>query len=851
MIRFMLKSIFMMNWPITAVMVVGLVIGLAGTTTSAMASTVTSVEWTSPEDFEMNASTVGTPTTRLNIDSTTSPGDLRIGVTRDFVTTATITCVTASNKIYSTGVDRTSIAVIDGVNKSLLRMISLPGKVAGVVYNSTNNKLYVGQYSDNKVVVIDVATDTIIHTITSGSIGTGAYAATYNSKDNKVYVANTGDQTVTILDGISDSPLVTVPVVAGATTAAYDDVADKVYFTSKANQFVTIIDGRLDLVQDVGIAPPVNILGGQVPGNVGLRFDTQQKGITGANVIHLTWKHNPVAPGQSIKFQVRTAPDVISLDNTLYTGPGISTSTWYETPVGSSTETTTDLDIPFSRWLEIQVQLDSDGLDTPVLNSVTLSYESYPDLTVTSVSATPTTVTIGNTISVSSTVQNSGPGAAGSSSLGYYLVRNGTSYFLGAVAIPALDPGQSFLVNPVFTVPSIPTGSYTLKACADYSNLVQETFEDNNCRNFDTNLTLHAVQPDLVVTTVTTPSTAGTGQSFSVPVTLKNQGGATPTGAYANLYLCPTTTVNANCVAFGPMNFGGLTLDQSVTYNFSVTVPAITSGTYYFVALADPSNTIQEYDEGNNSSSWLPIEITYGPDLLITAITAPTSAVTGQALTIPVTAKNQGIGSTLSAVVNVTLYLCPTTEVNANCTNFGYMNFGGLTPGQSRSYNFSNVLVPAVTNGRYYFVTKIDPDNIIAESVEGNNTSDFAPIDITYGPDLVVTAVTPPASVAPGQLVSVPVTAKNQGVGSTLSAPVNVSLYFCPTNQYSVNCTYYGYMNFGGLTPNQSRTYSFTNITVPSVPSGTYYFVAVIDPTNIIPESSEDNNSTGTATTVN
>ena len=100
-----------------------------------------------------------------------------------------------------------------------------------------------GQYNNNEVSIIDVATDTIINTRTSGTAGNGAYAAAYNPTDNKIYIANTGDQTVTVFDGVSDSPLVTVPVAAGVTTASFDAVADKVYLTSKANQYMTIIDG--------------------------------------------------------------------------------------------------------------------------------------------------------------------------------------------------------------------------------------------------------------------------------------------------------------------------------------------------------------------------------------------------------------------------------------------------------------------------------------------------------------------------------------------------------------------------------------------------------------------------------
>jgi len=847
MVQLMKKIVFLKNWPLAIVMVVGLALGIAGTTVSAVAaSTPTFVNWSSQGDFETNASTTGTPTTRLNIDTTTSLGDVKIGVTKDFVTTATITCVTASGKIYSTGVDRTTIAVTDAASKTLLRTISLPGRAAGVVYNSRNNKLYVGQYNDNKVSVINIATDTS-YTLTSGTEGNGAYAAVYNPTNNKVYIANTGDQTVTILDGEYDYVLKTKPVVAGATTATFDAVADKVYFTSKANQFVTIIDGESDEVQDVGIDPPVNLLGGQTPGNVGLRVDAQLLGVTSADALHLSWKHDPLVTGQKIRFQVRTAADVISLGSVDYTGPD-GPGTWYETLGGGATETTVDLNITFARWTEIQALLDSDGLSTPVLHSVKLSYESYPDLVITASLATQSSVTIGGAISITATVQNIGQGEAGSSNVGFYLVGNGTSYFLGNATVPNLDPGQIFPVSATFTVPTIPTGNYTLKACADNTNLVTETNDDNNCFSASTNISVCSVQPDLVITAVTPPS-AGTGQVITVPVTAKNQGGGSLSGVYVGLYLCPTSTISTSCTSLWYGNFGGLTSGQPQTYSLSVTVPAVTSGTYYIGAMVDPGNTIQEYDETNNTRVENSTEITYGPDLVVTAVVPPPSAATGQLITVPITLQNQGIGSTLSAVVNVGLYLCPTSEINASCTSFGNSNFGGLTPGQSRTSNI-NLTVPAVTSNTYYIVAKADPTNIIMESNEDNNTRVENSTEITYGPDLVVTAVVPPPSAATGQLITVPITLQNQGIGSTLSAVVNVGLYLCPTSEINASCTSFGNSNFGGLTPGQSRT-SNINLTVPAVTSNTYYIVAKADPTNIIMESNEDNNTYAQSININ
>src|SRR6266567_5275786 len=111
-----------------------LALGIAGTAVTAGASTTAPpVTWTTEADFEYNVSTmpVPTPTTLTNVDTTTTPGDAKIGFRKDFVTTATITCATSSNKIYTTGVDRNSIAVVDAATKAVTTTILLTGRAAG------------------------------------------------------------------------------------------------------------------------------------------------------------------------------------------------------------------------------------------------------------------------------------------------------------------------------------------------------------------------------------------------------------------------------------------------------------------------------------------------------------------------------------------------------------------------------------------------------------------------------------------------------------------------------------------------------------------------------------------------
>lgn len=342
------------------------------------------VTWTTQGDFETNASTVGTLTTRAFIDTTSSPGDVKIGGWKDFVSTATMTYVTAGKKIYSTSTDRTSIAVIDGGTQTLTQKITLPAPATGVVYNPTNNKLYVGQYKNNTLIVINCSSGEQ-KTI---AVGNGPYAAVYNPDSNKIYVANIVDQTVSIINGQDDTVVGTVgPVVAGANTATYDSDAKVVYLTNKANSFTTVIKGDTnEIIKSFEIEVVPSLLGGQVAGNVGLRADAQAKNVAAHDAARLSWNYDALGPKQNVQFQARTGSDLVALDGAQYLGPDGTPDKWYDasnaTTVAEDDDTkTSSVDLNLNgqpaRFTEIQLKLSSDGITSPVLHSVSLVYQLW------------------------------------------------------------------------------------------------------------------------------------------------------------------------------------------------------------------------------------------------------------------------------------------------------------------------------------------------------------------------------------------------------------------------------------------------------------------------------------------
>jgi subtilase family serine protease len=111
-----------------------------------------------------------------------------------------------------------------------------------------------------------------------------------------------------------------------------------------------------------------------------------------------------------------------------------------------------------------------------------------PDLRVAAVGAPPATVARGGEFTAQDRTVNRGLGASTPSRTRYYLsvdaARDDADQLLrGARRVPALAPGGKKNGSQLVTVPEgTPEGTYVLLACADDTELVEETNEVNNCR---------------------------------------------------------------------------------------------------------------------------------------------------------------------------------------------------------------------------------------------------------------------------------------------------------------------------------------------------------------------------------
>lgn len=112
-----------------------------------------------------------------------------------------------------------------------------------VALNSTTQKAYIGNFNDNTVSVVNVATGDSA-TIATGSTS-GPFSVAANPVTNLVYVLNR-EESVTVIDGSTDSIIATLPIISfsghGAIYLAVDSVHNKIY-VANSYRYVTVIDG--------------------------------------------------------------------------------------------------------------------------------------------------------------------------------------------------------------------------------------------------------------------------------------------------------------------------------------------------------------------------------------------------------------------------------------------------------------------------------------------------------------------------------------------------------------------------------------------------------------------------------
>ncbi len=295
--------------------------------------------------------------------------------------------------------------------------------------------------------------------------------------------------------------------------------------------------------------------------------------------------------------------------------------------------------------------------------TITVNPANAPDLTISSISASPTTVNEGETINIQATVENVGNAEADNVYVGFYYDTVDSSHLIQKVSAGNLATGTSATVEASWDT-SGHVGEHTIIAYADPDNAIEETNEDNNSAN--TTITVNGYGVNL---TVDSPSkTVQPGKSVDYIITVKN------TGTLQDTFDLSTSSVSSGWSASLSQN--SVTLNAGTSTNVTLTVTAPSSATQ-----GELQNvTVTAVSEGDSSKS----------DSITTTTTVVTLYIT-----------NITIYNHLDAVINYT--------TNENVTSYivygiGPNHMNMQTPEETTASEYHEIaiqnLTPEIT---YYF----------------------------------------------------------------------------------------------------------------------------------------------------
>jgi subtilase family serine protease/subtilisin family serine protease len=459
-----------------------------------------------------------------------------------------------------------------------------------------------------------------------------------------------------------------------------------------------------------------------------------------------------------------------------------------------------------------------------------------PDLVVSTLGA-PSTAGSGLPLSIAETTMNQGAGTAAASATKFYLstdtVWDAGDALLGGRSVPALNAGGASSASTSVTIPSsIVTGSYYILARADADGAVPEINENNN-----TQYTPVLIGPDLVISAFSAPSTGGAGATILVSDTTRNQGGGSAGASTTKFYLSTNTTLDSADVLLGGRAIPPLAAATTNSGSTWLSIPAGTAtGSYYILAKADADNVVPETTENNNDTQYAYIQV--GPDLVISSLSAPSGGGAGAALLVTDTTRNQGGGS--ADVSTTRFYLSTNSTLDAGDAVLGSRSVPALAAGATSTASTSLVVPSETPTGSYYILAKADADNGIAETSETNNNTQYAFIQV--GPDLVVSALSAPATGGAGAAISLTDTTKNQGAGA---AAASATKFYLSTNTtLDAADVLLGGRSIPPLAAGTASTAS-TSVTIPAgTTAGTYYIIGKADADAVVAEVNENNNDT-------
>ena len=234
-------------------------------------------------------------------------------------------------------------------------------------------------------------------------------------------------------------------------------------------------------------------------------------------------------------------------------------------------------------------------------------------------------------------------------------------------------------------------------------------------------------KPDLIVTTVSSPTTGTAGGTIATTATVKNQGTATAGSFRFGYYLSENNSITTSDIdlAWG-CTVSSLAPGATYTCYGSLPLPStLSAGTYYLGAYADKNGAVAESNESNNGRAasntiYISSASTARPDLIVTAISSPTTGMAGGSISTATTVKNQGAAA--AGAFRLGFYVSTNNVISTgDVYTQWHCDFASLAAGASANCSGSIGLPATLSTGAYYLGAYADNESSVTESNESNN----------------------------------------------------------------------------------------------------------------------------------
>ncbi len=360
--------------------------------------------------------------------------------------------------------------------------------------------------------------------------------------------------------------------------------------------------------------------------------------------------------------------------------------------------------------------------------------------------------------------------------------------------------------------------------------------------------------PDLSVTAATAPAAGTLGQTLAVSWTVTNLGTDPAVEGWSDrVYLSTDPVFDAGDRLLGtyaatsvPLAAGGsYTRNENVTIPLDLTLPA---GTWYVLVRTDALGTQPESNEANNvrATAAVSLERPALPDLVVSSIVVPSSAISGRQVQLTWTLTNAGTADAVGTWED-RVWLSDDAVIGSD-SFLGDFAFTGVVPAGQSVSRTQAVTLPATLSGNRWVVVRTDVRDTIEEfDAEQNNTAiSTSPIDVVLQPlpNLQVTDVRAPATAFSSQKAVVEWTVTNTGTGSTNTPSWIDRVYLSTDAVFDAGDMLLGSATNPSFLAAGDSYVSQLEVTMPQGISGPRWFIIVADGANQVFEfTNEDDNS--------